>query len=729
MIMQYTSESVLVETVKNTAYTRRLRWQLMLMAITIMLMASIWLSYNAWVSFEKALLPEIDKKSVAIGRSIVTVVERSLTSFRMTFNNLKEVDEVLDKPLKDHVEIHYIAITDTKGELLYYKNTSSLKLSSLFFPLAEHFMDEYTQAVQHAEKPPESVVDAIEDYYNTTIAIHENNTIIGLLHLGVEQKFVQNKVSEMTFDVITLLILSLLIAAEFLLFLINFNIATPIRLINHAISRAETGDFRYSIKGNARGELGHFIKTFNKIIIALNNHYQHLLATIDQFNARSTQYSQQCLENLQNCYRFAPEGKIQQQMENNLINIRIPIFLFMFAEELSRSFFPLYVRTLQLPELGLSEDVMISLPISLFMLVAAIAMPVAGRLSDRYSSRQVFLMALIPSSLGYLLTGTAHSFYELLLWRSFSAFGYGMMFIACQSYVSHHSTPENRTQGMAMFVSAVMAAAMCGPAIGGILADQIGFRWVFGVSAFFAIPAALMVYFFLPSTNYAHDATTTSPNVVQKKSGVLSNILLLSKNKKFVTLAIFGALPVKFALTGFICFFIPIYLHDLEVSQSSIGRTLMLYGITAILVASIAAKIVDKLGSKIWFISISGFLAGFSILVTAIFNANLYAAMLGVALLGVSHAVGIPPQLALIPEICADEVKQIGQATIISIYRLVDRLGAVLGSLVMASLFALYDNPQTAAFIIGLYLIFSASILSVVLFSLNKHKTPREQMA
>lgn len=720
--MGHASESVLVETMANTAYTNRLRWQLILMAITIMLMASILLSYNAWVSFEKALLPEIDKKSVAIGRSIVAMIELSMKNYRVSFDKLKEVEQVLSKPLVDHKEIHYIAVTNNVGKLLYYKNISELKLINLFYPLAENFMTQHTQALQHTQNPPESIVSAINDYYNTTIAIYQGSKIVGLLHLGVEQQFVQNKVREMTFDVITLFVLSLLIATEFLLFLINFNIATPIKLIGHAISRSETGDFRYSIKGHLRGELGLFVKTFNRIIIVLNKNYQDLLKTIDQVNASTSQHTQQYITLLNNNYRFAPEGKILKQTENSLVNIRIPIFLFMFAEELSRSFFPLYVDDLKRPILGLSSDVIISLPISLFMLVVAISMPIAGRLSDRYGSRQVFLIGLIPSTIGYLLTALSHSLYDLLIWRSLSAFGYGMMFIACQSYVSNHSTSQNRTQGMAMFVSAVMAAAMCGPAIGGILADQIGFRWVFTVSALLSIPAALMVYFFLPRSPHEQHAKSAKQDLTKEKTSIFNNIWLLSKNIKFVTLALFGALPIKFALTGFIFYFIPIYLNKLEITQSDIGRTLMLYGITAILVTSISAKMADKFNSKTWFISISGFMAGFSILVTAVFNESLFAAMLGVALLGVAHAIGIPPQLALIPEICADEVKRIGQATIISIFRLVDRLGAVLGSLVMASLFTWYDKPQTAAYIIGIYLILSATVLSLVLFTLSKNK-------
>ena len=58
-----------------------------------------------------------------------------------------------------------------------------------------------------------------------------------------------------------------------------------------------------------------------------------------------------------------------------------------------------------------------------------------------------------------------------------------MVFVSAQGYILDQSTPRDRAKSFALFIGAIMVATVCGPSIGGILADNIGFRWSFGVAA------------------------------------------------------------------------------------------------------------------------------------------------------------------------------------------------------------------------------------------------------
>ncbi|OUD15230.1 MFS transporter [Thioflexithrix psekupsensis] len=686
----------------TTYYANKMSWQLTFIAAMVMIVASVWLSYQAWFYFEQELIPEIDKKSVAVGHSVIQPIRRNL-NHDMPFENMVDVEVFFKKHLENHKEIIYIAITDEQGKLKYKTNPLSLELAPLLQQASREFWQKYPLNQSARIHENSSHVSLINTVYNTTmiIAYGEENKIAGLLHLGVNQQFVKNKTQEVIYDVITLLIISLLITSEFLRFLINHNIAAPIHLINVAINQAKKGNFTHTIRNHSSDEVGIFIKTFNKVIIRLNEYYQQ------------GQHSLKALQ-VKLAYHFAENGRPNELVDNVLINIRIPVFLFMFAEELPRSFFPRYVEDLyQNSEallFNLSKEVAMGLPISLFMLVVAIAMPISGRLSDKYGSRRIFLIGLIPSTMGFILTAFSQNIYELLASRCLSAFGYGMMFIACQGYVAHHTTGKARTQGMAMFVAAVMGAAMCGPPVGGILADQLGFRAVFMIAALLAIPSALMVYYFLVSPQNNKESTAGKNSLYSKLHW--SDFALLLKNIRFVTLSFFAALPTKFALTGFIFYFIPIYLSESgDNTQSTIGRILMLYGITAIIITPISAKLADKWKAQWYFVASSGFLAGMSVLFMVFFDGTM-ATGFSVALLGVAHAIGIAPQLALVPELCQEEAKRIGQATIISLFRLIERLGAVLGSLVMAALLTYYK--EEAVFILGGGLAMSALIFSLI---------------
>src|SRR5205814_966240 len=65
--------------------------------------------------------------------------------------------------------------------------------------------------------------------------------------------------------------------------------------------------------------------------------------------------------------------------------------------------------------------------------------------------------------------------------------------LAAQGYVLDRTGQQNRAQGFALFIGAIMVATVCGPSIGGILADNIGYRLSFGVSAVMSLVSILAI--------------------------------------------------------------------------------------------------------------------------------------------------------------------------------------------------------------------------------------------
>ncbi|AUI69783.1 MFS transporter [Beggiatoa leptomitoformis] len=681
---------------ESTEYAKKIRNQLFTLSLILLIFSSAGISYFSLQAFENELMPEINKKSVAVGNTINQLILRTV-SYGVPFEQLEGVDIFLKKVVSDHNDIKYIAIINKTGNIIYSHGETNNNLHTYF-----HDTPNKTVLTNGA-----SNIVLLEGFYDTMMPIIVDEQLVGTLHIGIDQKFVQNSLEEITYDILIVLLVSLLITFELLLFLITFNISTPIRLINNVLSRARRGNFSYTIANQSQDEIGRFVSAFNNLIQKVNLQYQQISHQIETL-ANKGKDSLHLLNDFKERYIVSTEPPYKLS-EKNLINIRIPVFLFMFAEELSRSFFPLYVRELYAPIPGLSQQVVIGLPISLFMFLVAVAMPMSGRWSDYYGSRRIFLIGLIPSTIGFLGASLAFNLYDLLFWRSFSAFGYGMMFIACQGYIANNTTATNRSQGMAMFVGAVMAAAMCGPPIGGILADQIGFRAVFIMSAILSLPAGMMVYLFL-----ADESTRKNTNKSQVKPATFIEMLVLFKNIRFVILSLLSAFPTKFALTGFIFFLVPLYLNSLDNNQATIGRVLMLYGIAAILISPFSATLADRLGKKRQFVSFGGFLGAIGILLIIEWQ-NTFAIVISVTLLGIAHAISLSPQLALVPDICPEESRRLGQATVISFFRLIERMGAVAGSLIAAIFVGFYG--YTGAIIgIGIWLLISA-VLFTLFFS------------
>ena len=99
---------------------------------------------------------------------------------------------------------------------------------------------------------------------------------------------------------------------------------------------------------------------------------------------------------------------------------------------------------------------------------------------------------MVVAAVGFRASAVAASVLDLLLWRSLCAVGYAMVFVAGQAYVLENAGTASSEELLAVFVGAIMVATVCGPSIGGILADNIGARSTFGVAALLALGSLLV---------------------------------------------------------------------------------------------------------------------------------------------------------------------------------------------------------------------------------------------
>jgi len=505
--------------------------------------------------------------------------------------------------------------------------------------------------------------------------------------------FVQNKVKDISYDIVTVLVVSFLITFEILIFITAFTISGPIDSVKKLILKVKSGDFTQYLATNSKDEIGSFVKLLNRIILDVNKAYydlkeRYIKHKSQNGSAKSDRAIDTKVEEIEKNYKFGDSNGLQKFFQGLLICIRPALFLVIFSESLSLSFFPMYVDQLYTPIAGVSKDLVIGLPISIFMLSWAISLPLGGAWSEKIGRRKPFLIGAITTAVGLTLTGLSRTVYDLLLWRSVTAVGYGVVYITCQGYVTDNTTPQNRTRGMAMFLSGFFSGSLCGAAIGGILADRIGFRTTFFVSAGLSLVSALFVFYFLQ--DHSRDALSTKGKIK------LSYFRLLFSNRRFLALTFFSAIPAKICLTGFLYYAAPLYLKFLGNSQSAIGRVLMGYGLAMVLISPFIARIADKLGNRKMFVILGGILSGIALLMVH-YSQNTLGVLFSIVLLGTAHAIGVSSQLTLITEICKDAGDKIGLGTVIGIYRLIERLGNISGPLVSGALIAAFGFSKAVA--------------------------------
>jgi MFS family permease len=103
------------------------------------------------------------------------------------------------------------------------------------------------------------------------------------------------------------------------------------------------------------------------------------------------------------------------------------------------------------------------------------------------------LVGAIVATVGFTGTALAYNLYDLILWRSLCALGYAMVFVAAQGYVLDRTGQQNRRRASRCSSARSWWRPVCGPSIGGILADNIGFRAAFGVSAVMSLLSILAI--------------------------------------------------------------------------------------------------------------------------------------------------------------------------------------------------------------------------------------------
>jgi len=156
--------------------------------------------------------------------------------------------------------------------------------------------------------------------------------------------------------------------------------------------------------------------------------------------------------------------------------MRAPFLLLLLADDLSRSFLPLFAAGLPVGPLPMSPTLVASLPIAAFMLVVALSQPVLGGWSERIGRRRSLLAAAALACVAHLLSAQAGTLLELAGLARGGGAAWAIAFVAAQGYVLDHTDAHTRTAGLAAFVGIIMVSMICGPSIGGILADGIGYR-------------------------------------------------------------------------------------------------------------------------------------------------------------------------------------------------------------------------------------------------------------
>ena len=665
-------------------YLWRIYWRLAGVIMVCVVVALAVVSYFSHRVFDRELVPETEQKAATVAASVRALVLKA-TGYGVQFSNLYGVEQTFGEVFEENPEFTYAALTDLDGQLLFQRGREPDGARDYFHQPSVLAVGLDPTATWKASRVGTQL------FVSMPIA---SDKPLGMLHIGIDGKFVDNVLLEVLLDVVVVLVVSLFFTLELLNFMAGARLASGLGEFGQQVERMGSGDFTATARIRANDEIGRLLRRIDAAIDHLNVRYEFLVGELEDKLRSATGARREALkpainslESIRSRFRFGAAPASAEGDEMNLNRIRAPLFAFILAEEMTRSYLPSYVNQLLVAIPGVSPQVVIGLPIMLFMLIVALGQPYLGSWSERVGRRRAMLIGASIATVGFAATSLAFNLYDLLLWRSLCALGYAMVFVAAQGYVLDRTGHNNRAQGFALFIGAIMVATVCGPSIGGILADNIGFRLSFAVSAFMALISILAIAR-LPATE------VHSPVVRPARGPRMREIAALMVNKRFMTLTGLAAMPAKVILTGVCFYLVPLYIVSIGNTSAMAGRMLMVYAVMMVMIVPLSASLSDSSLRRDRYVSIGLIISGLSGMLLLISDS--FLVLFGVVfLLGLGQSLSIAAQSALVAEHCQEEIRIYGNDAVYGVYRLLERLGNALGPLI-ASVLVIFWGYQGA---------------------------------
>ena len=145
-------------------------------------------------------------------------------------------------------------------------------------------------------------------------------------------------------------------------------------------------------------------------------------------------------------------------------------------------------------EFDLDDSQVGSLSLVFTVFYVGLAIPLA-RLADTTVRRNMLAICLSVWSLMTALCGMAQSFWHLAVARAGVGAGEAGGAPICHSMIADYFPPENRATALSVYAMGVPVGIMLGLVIGGVVAENFGWRMAFLVVGLPGLLLALVIYF------------------------------------------------------------------------------------------------------------------------------------------------------------------------------------------------------------------------------------------
>ncbi|WP_309493490.1 MFS transporter [Candidatus Hecatella orcuttiae] len=130
-------------------------------------------------------------------------------------------------------------------------------------------------------------------------------------------------------------------------------------------------------------------------------------------------------------------------------------------------------------------------------LAGALAAPMLGRLSDRVGRRPIMLLSMVGFMAAFSLYATAGSFIAVFPIQALEGATWAALGVTVPAYIADIAPARQRGWAMGIYERVWYMGWIVGPAFGGFLAQQAGFRITFLVGALLIVFGTVFMYLYV----------------------------------------------------------------------------------------------------------------------------------------------------------------------------------------------------------------------------------------
>jgi DHA2 family multidrug resistance protein len=132
-----------------------------------------------------------------------------------------------------------------------------------------------------------------------------------------------------------------------------------------------------------------------------------------------------------------------------------------------------------------------------YSIANVIVIPLSAWLGLRFGKKRYFIFSLVAFTLASVLCGMATSLTTLIIGRVIQGLGGGGLLAKAQALMFETFPREEQAKASTIFTLGVISGPAIGPALGGYLTDNFGWRWIFFINVPLGILAVIMCAIFL----------------------------------------------------------------------------------------------------------------------------------------------------------------------------------------------------------------------------------------